>query len=115
MLDHVERFRSRPLGPEANFADAEARLGERIANIECANLGLMLAALGASDERIAVKGVSYRRLNQACAETYLALGGAIPVKRTLYREEAVRNGTACVPGSNDGACCPCAPAPTRAP
>jgi hypothetical protein len=43
----------------------------------------MLAALDASDERIEVKGVSYRRLNQESAETYLALRGAIRVKRTL--------------------------------
>ena len=97
MLDHVADFRSKAGGPGAHFGQAEARLGTLVAEIECANVGLMLAALDPSEERIEVNGASYRRLNQESGETYLALRGSVRVKRSLYREEAVRNGPPVVP------------------
>lgn len=97
MLDHVADFQAKAKLPGAHFGEAEARLGALVADIECADMGLMLAALDPSEERVEVNGRSYRRLPQHAAETYLGLRGSIRVNRGLYRDENVRNGPTVVP------------------
>lgn len=97
MLDHVAEFQAKAKSPDADFATAEVRLGELVADIEGADLGLMLAALDPSDERVEVNGRSYRRLKQEAFETYLGLRGPVRVNRGLYRDEHVRNGPTVVP------------------
>lgn len=97
MLDHVAEFQAKAKQPGADFAKAEARLGELVADIEGADLGFMLAALDPAEERVEVNGRTYRRLKQAAFETYLGLRGAIRVSRGLYRDEQIRNGPTVVP------------------
>lgn len=97
MLDHVADFQAKAKLPGADFAAAEVRLGELVADLEGADLGLMLAALDPTDERVEVDGRSYRRLNQDAAETYLGLRGSVRVNRGLYRDEHIRNGPTVVP------------------
>ena len=97
MLDHVADFQAKAKSPGADFAAAEARLGELVADIEGTDLGFMLAALDPTEERVEVNGRSYRRLKQAAFETYLGLRGAIRVNRGLYRDEQIRNGPTVVP------------------
>jgi hypothetical protein len=97
LLDHVEAVRARAHEPDVRFAEAEARLGELTADIEAASLSSFLGALDPSDERVEVAGVSYRRLHQPSAESYLSLRGTVRVNRALYRQEGVRNGPTVVP------------------
>ncbi len=97
VLDHVAQFQAKAKGPVVDFAAAEVRLGELVAEFECGDLHMMLSALDPSDERVEVDGRSYQRLRQEAAETYLGLRGAVRVKRGLYRDESVRNGPTVVP------------------
>ena len=62
-------------------------------------MGLMLATLNPTDERVEVDGRSYRRLPQGAAETYMGLRGAIRVEPGLYRDDSIRNGPRSCPWS----------------
>lgn len=98
VLDHVASARAKAAQPGAlNFAEAEAQLGELVAEVEGTSIGRILEALDPSEDRVEVDGVSYRRLHQESAETYLSLRGPVRVTRGLYRQEGVRNGPTVVP------------------
>lgn len=98
MVDHLAVFREKALrGENPHFGEAEKRVGELVAELECADMAAHLGALDPSEERVEVAGASYRRLHQESAETCLGLRGPVRVNRGLYRQEGVRNGPTVVP------------------
>lgn len=98
MVEHLEAFRARVgRGENPHFEEAEKSVGELVADLECADIAAYLEALDPSEERVEVGGVSYRRLHQHSAESYLGLRGPIRVIRGLYRQEGVKNGPTVVP------------------
>lgn len=98
LVDHVLQFgvaAREAVAPD--FGDGEKELMARIAVLEAASLGQMLAALDPIAPRIEVGGVVYGRLNQKAESTYCTLRAEVVVNRHLYRKEGVRNGPTVVP------------------
>ena len=90
----LSRFR---VSSNRDFAAGERELGERMAELECGAVGQMLGALDEEAPRVEAHGKSWRRLNMDTEQTYFALRGPVRLKRSLYREERVRNGVTMVP------------------
>lgn len=80
-----------------DFAAAEAELGERVAELECAGQRSMLISLDEAAPRVQALGKTWRRLSLVNEETYFALRGPVRLPRALYREEGVRNGPTICP------------------
>ena len=83
---------------QVDFEVSEREVMARIAEIEGICLGRMLQALDPVAHRVAVDGVSYRRLSAQVREVpYFTMRSKVMVKRALYRQEGVRNGPTIVP------------------
>jgi hypothetical protein len=95
IVDHVTQFRNSGAVPD--FATGERELMDRVAGLETACVGSMLASLDPTALRVEVGGRTYRRLNQRAESTYYALRGEVVINRGLYRQEGVRNGPTVVP------------------
>lgn len=97
VMNVVAEFQIASSQRNEDYAIGERELATRVSEMEASALGLMLAELDETADRIEVGGAIYRRLDPSYAETYAGLRAGIRVNRHLYRLAGQRNGPTIVP------------------
>jgi len=83
----VERGRK---GQRVEYEQFEARLAERVAEVECASHQAALAALDVDAPQVTIDGVVHAKVGRQETQ-YKTRAGEVPVTRSLYREAGKRN------------------------
>ncbi len=92
MADQVAEFRTRSVGGKAiDYAKIERDVGAAAAAVERAAHRDLLAELELDVQKIIVAGAAHTRVGRYEA-TYYTMAGPVPVLRSVYRRDNVRNG-----------------------